>query len=112
MSEGEGASHMHIKVDCASQGGTGRMNTVACRYSLMDELRVLVVHGVLHLCGFDHERGSQVCCALAAAVAIRLLLNPLRECTHIIPHCMSRSTEKWQRQSRRSCRRSSGRGKA
>lgn len=25
-------------------------------HSLLDEIRVLMLHGVLHLCGFDHER--------------------------------------------------------
>jgi rRNA maturation RNase YbeY len=28
------------------------------RYSLRDECRVLLVHGVLHLFGFDHELGE------------------------------------------------------
>lgn len=27
-------------------------------YSLLDETRVLLVHGVLHLLGFDHEEGE------------------------------------------------------
>lgn len=32
---------------------------MAYRYSLLAELRVLLVHGLLHLCGFDHEKGEQ-----------------------------------------------------
>jgi probable rRNA maturation factor len=28
------------------------------RYSLRDEARVLLVHGVLHLLGYDHEEGE------------------------------------------------------
>jgi hypothetical protein len=30
-----------------------------CRHSLLTELRVLLVHGLLHLAGFDHEQGQQ-----------------------------------------------------
>jgi ssRNA-specific RNase YbeY (16S rRNA maturation enzyme) len=35
-------------------------------YSLTDEARVLLVHGVLHLLGYDHEEGEAgaVCCCL------------------------------------------------
>lgn len=29
------------------------------RHSLLTELRVLLVHGLLHLVGFDHEQGEQ-----------------------------------------------------
>jgi hypothetical protein len=29
------------------------------RHSLLTELRVLLVHGLLHLSGFDHEQGQQ-----------------------------------------------------
>ncbi|GBF97297.1 hypothetical protein Rsub_09988 [Raphidocelis subcapitata] len=38
-------------------------------YSLRDELRVLLVHGVLHLAGFDHERGGEDLGVMAAAEA-------------------------------------------
>jgi len=37
------------------------------RYSLEDELRVLVVHGCLHLAGFDHEQGGAQLDDMAAA---------------------------------------------
>ena len=30
-----------------------------CSHSLVDEVRVLLVHGILHLCGLDHERGPE-----------------------------------------------------
>lgn len=30
-----------------------------CRHPLLSELRVLLVHGLLHLAGFDHEQGEQ-----------------------------------------------------
>jgi hypothetical protein len=41
----------------------------ALRYSLEDELRVLLVHGCLHLAGFDHERGGADLDDMAAAEA-------------------------------------------
>lgn len=31
-----------------------------CRHTLEQECRVLLVHGVLHLLGHDHELGQQV----------------------------------------------------
>lgn len=37
------------------------------RHSLEAEIRVLLVHGVLHLCGHDHERGDAEHEAMAAA---------------------------------------------
>lgn len=35
-------------------------------HGLRDEARVLLVHGVLHLMGFDHEEGAWVAAAAAA----------------------------------------------
>ncbi|KAG1675313.1 hypothetical protein FOA52_015987 [Chlamydomonas sp. UWO 241] len=41
-----------ISLDTASRQAADR------GYTLRDELRVLLVHGVLHLCGYDHELGE------------------------------------------------------
>ena len=30
-----------------------------CRHSLEDECRILLLHGVLHLMGLDHEEGPE-----------------------------------------------------
>ena len=38
--------------------------------TLADHLRHLVVHGVLHLCGFDHERGAEAAMMEAREVEI------------------------------------------
>ena len=40
---------------------------LACRYGLLDECRVLLVHGLLHLLGYDHEAGDADAAAMAAA---------------------------------------------
>ncbi|GAX75731.1 hypothetical protein CEUSTIGMA_g3174.t1 [Chlamydomonas eustigma] len=44
---------LFISIDTAERQAAER------RYSLLDELRVLLVHGVLHLAGYDHERSPQ-----------------------------------------------------
>ncbi len=47
-----------ISLDTAARQAAER------RYALLDEARVLLVHGVLHLMGYDHEEGEQSSCAL------------------------------------------------
>lgn len=41
-----------ISLDTAARQASQR------RYTLLDESRVLLVHGVLHLLGYDHEEGE------------------------------------------------------
>lgn len=43
------AGDVAISLDIAAQ------NARALRHSVADELRVLILHGVLHLAGYDHE---------------------------------------------------------
>ena len=40
-------------------GLTPQLTAAPCRHSLVDECRVLLVHGVLHLLGHDHELGER-----------------------------------------------------
>ena len=47
-----------------------------CRHTLLDECRILLVHGTLHLLGFDHEIGAEE--AIAMAEAERYVLNSLQ----------------------------------
>ncbi|KAJ8902985.1 hypothetical protein NDN08_006302 [Rhodosorus marinus] len=42
-----------ISLDTAGQQATDRS------YELRDELRILLIHGLLHLLGFDHERSDE-----------------------------------------------------
>ena len=46
------------------------------RHTLQDECRVLLVHGILHLLGFDHEIGAEE--SIAMAEAERYILNSLQ----------------------------------
>lgn len=39
------------------------------RYALLDECRVLLVHGLLHLCGYDHEKGGEQLAVMASEEA-------------------------------------------
>jgi rRNA maturation RNase YbeY len=52
-----------VSLDTAARQAAERGHT------LEDELRVLLVHGALHLCGFDHERGPREMEDMAAAEA-------------------------------------------
>lgn len=50
-----------ISLDTAARQAAER------QYGLMDETRVLLVHGVLHLLGFDHEEDEEEAAEMAAA---------------------------------------------
>ena len=43
------------------------MDACMRRYTLLDECRILLVHGILHLLGFDHEIGAEESIAMAEA---------------------------------------------
>ena len=44
--------------DCVISIDTARRQAQEVGHGLLDECRVLLVHGLLHLCGFDHETGD------------------------------------------------------
>lgn len=44
--------------DIAVSLGRARAQARQYRHSVEDELRILMLHGVLHLCGMDHESDS------------------------------------------------------
>jgi rRNA maturation RNase YbeY len=48
-----------ISVDTADRQAQERAGISGESYELVDELRVLLLHGVLHLVGFDHETGPE-----------------------------------------------------
>jgi rRNA maturation RNase YbeY len=57
---------------------TARRQAKASGRSLGDELAALLVHGVLHLCGYDHERSAQEAVRMRRReTAIVKMLNPV-----------------------------------
>ena len=58
---------------------------MTCRHGLLDECRVLLMHGLLHLLGHDHETGDADAAAMASAE--RQLLRALgwQVCKHACP---------------------------
>lgn len=55
-----------ISLDTAKQQAEERAAVYAPEaYTLVDEVRVLLVHGVLHLLGYDHELGADAAQAMA-----------------------------------------------
>lgn len=60
--------------DIAICAEIARRNAVRLGHSVSDELRVLVLHGILHLAGYDHEADSGQMAALEARLRSRLEL--------------------------------------
>ncbi|MBM4138067.1 MAG: rRNA maturation RNase YbeY [Nitrospira sp.] len=57
---------------------TARRQASASGRSLGDELAALLVHGVLHLCGYDHERSAREAVRMRRReTAILNMLNPV-----------------------------------
>ena len=51
--------------DCVISVDTARRQAAEVGHGLLDECRVLLVHGLLHLCGFDHEEGDAAAAEMA-----------------------------------------------
>lgn len=59
MREGEGgALHPDLLGDVVISTETAERDAAEANVSFDSELLFLLLHGVLHLCGFDHERGT------------------------------------------------------
>jgi probable rRNA maturation factor len=57
MREGDGADlHPHLLGDVVISLETAARQAARRRVPLMDEVRLLLTHGILHLLGYDHER--------------------------------------------------------
>lgn len=48
-----------ISLETANRQAVERQQIYGADYSMYDEVRVLLVHGLLHLLGFDHELGAE-----------------------------------------------------
>jgi len=54
-SKGASAPRRHFLGDIAISPSSARRNAKRFRRTLPDELQILILHGVLHLLGYDHE---------------------------------------------------------
>ena len=61
-----------ISVDAAARQAAELQQKLGSQYETYDEVRVLLLHGFLHLLGFDHEAGGAAAEAMAQCEA-RLL---------------------------------------
>lgn len=65
---GDGAGEIAISAELA------RRNAALYGHSAADELRILVLHGMLHLAGYDHETDNGRMAALESRLRVRLKL--------------------------------------
>lgn len=54
-----------ISLETAHRQAVERQHIYGADYSMCDEVRVLLVHGLLHLLGFDHELGPEAAKVMA-----------------------------------------------
>jgi probable rRNA maturation factor len=62
----EGGGDIAISAEIAAE------NAVRYGHALADELKVLILHGMLHLAGYDHERDNGEMAAMENALRARL----------------------------------------
>jgi rRNA maturation RNase YbeY len=53
-----GRSHARYLGDLVISIDTARRQAKVLRHGLLAEVTVLIAHGLLHLCGYDHEQGE------------------------------------------------------
>ena len=59
MREGETGFCSTMLGDVVISIPTARRQALEAGHSLNDEVAALLVHGILHLCGYDHERSGE-----------------------------------------------------
>lgn len=59
MSEGEGGAHGGLLGDVILSIDTARRQAKAAKRPLLDELTMLLAHGLLHLLGYDHRNDRE-----------------------------------------------------
>ena len=79
MQEGEGSGlHPNILGDVVISADTAARDAADAGIGFESELFFLLLHGILHLLGFDHERGTEDQ-ALAMEARERVLFAMIRE---------------------------------
>lgn len=69
MREAEGAADDPVLGDLIISVPTAARQAAELGHALTQELRVLLIHGLLHLLGYDHERGPEAAAEMAAREA-------------------------------------------
>lgn len=59
MQEGEGGAHQGLLGDVILSVDTARRQAKAAKRPLLDELTMLLAHGILHLIGYDHRNDRE-----------------------------------------------------
>lgn len=72
---------------------TARKQALEAGHTLNDELAALLVHGILHLCGYDHERSANEATRMQRRE--RAILNQVRPVPSLI------SDQSWPRRRKR-----------
>ena len=62
-----------ISLETAHRQAVERQPIYGADYSMYDEVRVLLVHGLLHLLGFDHELGPEAAQVMADQEAMLMM---------------------------------------
>ena len=62
--------------DLAISADTAAANAIRYGHTLSDELKVLILHGMLHLAGYDHERDNGEMASREQVLRARLGLPP------------------------------------
>lgn len=68
ISRGEVAGDLAISVE------TARKQSTACGHSLSIEIKILILHGLLHLAGYDHEKDAGEMAGKERALRTKLAL--------------------------------------
>ena len=80
-----------ISLETAHRQAVERQHIYGADYTMYDEVRVLLVHGLLHLLGFDHELGPEAAKVMADQEAM-LMIQQGWEGQGLIDAVNSRST--------------------
>jgi probable rRNA maturation factor len=74
--EVERSKAMHVAGDVAISVDIARENAMRLGHSVGDEVKILALHGILHLAGFDHERDNGEMARKESRLRQQLKLEP------------------------------------
>lgn len=84
MQEGETSILSDMLGDVVISADTAARDAAEAASSFESELYFLLLHGILHLCGYDHERGTEEEAARMEAKEREIFALIERDCLHAI----------------------------